>query len=703
MRTLCFVGIALCGTSIAHATSFAPGSAFDQAIAYNPDNEGILTVNGVDYALPSTLIPDAAFGASFRTTADEDVVFARRFSTSGATVCASDDGRAGDRIVFFRPEAGPPSRLVEIAEICVTGPLTRSGFVGSPAGLYTAFVFSSGNNGRIAGTFVDLLGDQSRRRVEFNETLGDIRFSSDGSLALVQHDTGSAQSTDYQFIDLCPGSLGDTAGPLLTDFSNTDPYETDYSINELNRSVEFSVGSDFTTTVTADPCFSANPNPSLALDVEATLESVSENDTLIDVTLRYRIGSGYDNAGISGVLPPGFDVVSDPMDIVDGNGAIAANALTGAGELSFRVDYREYGSRCMGIRLNNFSPYSITAVRTVGDTQQFATQFGGTACTEGPELVIRKILPAEVLPLEPFAVTLEYENTGDLVTRDVLIDDVLDGRADRAAIIVTGDEDTTFSLDSPVSAIFELGDVPAGASGRLVYTGSASCLADTLFEGALQLFADPGPLQSIVNGRDEQRITVNPYVLGAMNVDVLGDRDVSDGAGPVRYRVTYDNQVDQERPASFRVVTGECWTVSEGSGDGTFVSTGPIASWRTRIPANSSVSAFLTFAPVECAATADPQIDGGQSVDFDFGCSESVSVDLDSVAVGDIGPVPEPQPTPDPDPEPEPDPGMAGNPPAAEDPPAMGGSESEDSSGGCAAVPFSFLVLLPARLRRRLR
>ena len=29
--------------------------------------------------------------------------------------------------------------------------------------------------------------------------------------------------------------------------------------------------------------------------------------------------------------------------------------------------------------------------------------------------------------------------------------------------------------------------------------------------------------------------------------------------------------------------------------------------------------------------------------------------------------------------------------------------ENEDSSGGCAAVPFSFLVLLPARLRRRLR
>ncbi|MEO0814988.1 MAG: hypothetical protein AAFY60_19165, partial [Myxococcota bacterium] len=392
--------------------------------------------------------------------------------------------------------------------------------------LYTAYIFGAPNNQQIAGTFFDLRASQSFRRVVFNETLGDVRFSPDGSLALVQHDTGSAQTTDYQFLDLCSGNLGDAAGPLLTNFSNSDPYNAIYEVAGTSRSVDFTVGT-FNTTVTADPCFSADPGSSLALFVEVELVPVSPANTLLDVVFSYEVGADYDSATLNGRLPAVFEIVSDPMNLVDSDRNIQFPGLEGTGELSLRVDYGAYGSACIGTRLNNISPYSLLGVRTVADggggmTQVFSTQFGASSCTEGPDLVVREIRPDSVLPRERFPVTLEYENVGDLVIRDVLLKVVLDGRADVAAILITGDEDPSFSRPTPVSAEFDLGDINAGRIGQVTYFASASCAATDLggSSGSIQLLADPGPTWPFVQ-TGAPTIQVTPFVEGQMDIEVV--------------------------------------------------------------------------------------------------------------------------------------------------------------------------------------
>ena len=69
-----------------HAQSFIPGSSFDTTVPYNPDDDGELTLNGVPFTLPSSLVPDASFDTQFRLTTAGDVLYARKFSTGTALV-----------------------------------------------------------------------------------------------------------------------------------------------------------------------------------------------------------------------------------------------------------------------------------------------------------------------------------------------------------------------------------------------------------------------------------------------------------------------------------------------------------------------------------------------------------------------------------------------------------------------------------------
>ncbi|MEM7675454.1 MAG: hypothetical protein AAF449_05565, partial [Myxococcota bacterium] len=125
----------------AQGQAFIPGEGPVGGARYNPDSPEVITIGGQDFGLEVSMRPGSDTATEFRLSPAGDVLYARKFATSGAGVCTAGNSGAGQRVVFYRINTAPSPSLVEIAEACIPTSIQRTSFIGSAAdGPYTALI-----------------------------------------------------------------------------------------------------------------------------------------------------------------------------------------------------------------------------------------------------------------------------------------------------------------------------------------------------------------------------------------------------------------------------------------------------------------------------------------------------------------------------------------------------------------------------------
>lgn len=624
-------------SAAARAQPFVTADPPTVGVSYNPANPGVVTIGATEYAISHTMEPDGQSAVEYRLDPSGTVLYARKFATgAGLPVCNPTSG-TGNRVVFYRIVDVPAPRLDEIVEECVAGPFSRVGFVGSPTQTpYVAFMAQAAFNGVTRVAWFNLLSAQERTWTDYRSALGDMRFAVDGTVALVQHDTtASAIGVDYQLVDLCPGRMGNPLGPMpgFLDHANTDPYNVRSYEDGGTHWVELTFGNNPPANVQVPVCHAAGSTMNgNRLAVEAQAIPVSPSASLVDFVFSYQVGSAYTNAAISGRLPGNVLVVDDPAGVVDSNGAFSLSNVSGAGAFTVRVDgSNRYGYLCAGTLVQpDPTPYAITATWQYVDSQgqnatQNAVQPGPMACAQGPRLQVRRAAPTQTYEGADMPVTLYFENTGDLVSRNVIIEDLVS--LSPTGYTLVPNPDPRFSVQSG-RVVFTLGDLDAGQSGTVGYTLRATCGTVGIVDRYYGINGVPTRTVQIYNGFPENQTTVLPVSTEPMTVVFAPSVNLPDVpvGGASDLTVQFTNPASMPRGARFGITAFPCWTWSNASGDGTF---GLVDQWNLQwsgeVPPAGTVQTHVTMTRISCAEPL-PVFNNASPMNFNYGCGGMVTL-----------------------------------------------------------------------------
>ncbi|MEO1337200.1 MAG: hypothetical protein AAFV29_16280, partial [Myxococcota bacterium] len=485
----------------------------------------------------------------------------------------------------------------------------------------------------------DLLSSQQVRATQVPETLGDIRFAPNGALAWVQADLGSSSiGVDYHLFDLCDGRLGDRVTPDsgLANFSNTDPYTVIYGTTpDGQQRVNVSIGDNFTTTVLAPPCHAAGTAVGkLAVSISAT--AVSPADNLVDFTIQYEVSGNYEPATLFATLPPETILVSNPNQVVQNN-QITLNDLLGVGEVTIRTRVLPgQPTQCLGFQPQ--SRVSLTSAWTITNAQgnpeeRSVQQVAAPACVAGPQLEVRRIVPASAPANVPFDVRFEYTNVGDLLASDVKIED--QAGVDRTQYSVVGSNDPGFRRNGIFDVGFDLGNLPGGTTGVVSYQVIASCAAASLQTTNYSIASDGN---IVVFPRNEESTTiVEPLSEAPMPGSATVNAPLATAApGDTRtFAISFSNPAPMNRPISFRASAEPCWRWINVGGEGEVVIFNDIGlTWRANVAAQGVVTMTASVERKTCSEGA--AINFQMPVAVTFACGLNGQLDLAGAVTGDI-------------------------------------------------------------------
>jgi len=314
---------------------------------------------------------------------------------------------------------------------CAAGGVSILG--GSPQRV--AYFVSQGQGSTLDITWIDLDSGDIATTPGLEPGLGFIQVSPSGTMAIVQHDLPAPAETDYTFVDLCPDNLGATidTGAASFDDQGGNPFGT-----ALNTSVTIVVGGIVTVEVTGqnsqsiggftlDDCFGFFPtgaccNGDGSCDPAATQSQCQTTG-----------GNWLGVGGLCGScpLPPNPQACC----YADGRACVDIDAATcAAGGGASQGD----GSNC------------------------------GLAQCPTVELSINKSGPANVPFGDLIDYTLTYANNGAADALSVRIVDAVPAGSTFVSASAGGSHQAGV-------VTWNVGDVPAGASGQVSFMCRADC------------------------------------------------------------------------------------------------------------------------------------------------------------------------------------------------------------------------------------
>lgn len=298
-----------------------------------------------------------------------------------------------------------------------------------------AYLVSQGQGSTLDITWIDLDSGDVATMPGLEPGLGFIQVSPSGTMAFVQHDLPSPMETDYMFVDLCPGDLGATidTGAASFDDQGGNPFGT-----ALNASVTLVVGGIVTVDVTSqngqaiggftlDDCFGFFPNG-------ACCNGDGSCDPAATQSQCQTAGGNWLGVGRlcgSCPLPP------NPRACCYADGRACAD-----------ID-------------------AATCAASGGAPQGDGSTCGLTQCPT-VDLTINKAGPATVQFGDLIDYTLSYANNGAADASNVRIVDAVPAGSTFVSASAAGGHQAGV-------VTWNVGDVPAGASGQVSFTCRADC------------------------------------------------------------------------------------------------------------------------------------------------------------------------------------------------------------------------------------
>ncbi|MCA9490202.1 MAG: hypothetical protein KC621_09765 [Myxococcales bacterium] len=613
-------------------------------VAYDPATPGQITIDGMTYSLPSFLVPSADVSVEFRVTPARDILYARKSSAHpAASVCDPGAGRPdGNQIYLYR--LGSPPDLPEIlGGDCLGGPLERELTVaGDPASpVYTAHLASSPDpTGVVVDVlWIDLRAAQGSAKKSYHAVLGEISYAPDRSVALVQHDFDSTLGVTYTFVDLCPGRLGTPIGAPIT--TPQVPYGATLEVGTGGaRWVHFTPQDGETTTYPVPAC-----NTLLGLSVSAQARAVSHSGSLVDLEFSYAVGGGFSSAYVQGTLPSYLTVDSVPAEVTM-NGRIFRADVSGTGAFTLRVDATgHYGYVCMGGPSGTSSPYSIRASYTYQDPSGHdvtvqASESGGKSCLKAVLLEVAKRGPGQIYETQPGELVLRYANTGELVVRDVVIEDAVTGHHDR--FTWESEPGEGFTIDERDWAVFTVGDLAGGQGGEVGYWIRALCMAspedNLLGSTTYRIGGDPAPTSG-VDGYPPVTTEILPVSDDPPGVELRADADPRAAAlgDEIELTLTVDNDVDEPRAMRTGFTTGRCLELLSITAGSAIRNNDSYLRWNVDVPARGAASTSFLVRRRACTDGVPALQEGEQPISVYYGCVQTpVDISPDPV-VGNGG------------------------------------------------------------------